>query len=220
MWTQWRYHEPVFDHQPPAGASWAGHRRFAYDLVRNLQPGRIVELGVCWGTSFFAFCQAVRDAALPTELVAVDTWKGDANTGPLGSEVYAQFEAVRRDHFPDQRIDVRRGSFDEARATVEPGSVDLLHIDGLHTYEAVRHDWEMWADAVGDGGVILFHDIAVADRGFGVRWLWGELKENGAWAEFDHSYGLGVLLHGDPPADFARLREEWRGRYGSGGAST
>jgi Methyltransferase domain len=213
MWTEWTYHRPVFAHEPPPGASWGGHRRFGYDLVRNLRPDRIVELGVCWGTSFFTFCQAVKDASLQTELRGVDTWQGDENTGPLGREVFAQFEDVRQAHFSSQRIVVTRTSFDEARRSVAPASVDLLHIDGLHTYEAVRHDWETWSDAVADGGVVLFHDIAVREGGFGVHRLWAELKSASAWAEFDHSYGLGVLFRGASPPDLAPLREEWRGRY-------
>ncbi len=54
---------------------WSGHRRFAYDLVRNGRPEVVVELGTHYGVSFFAFCQAVKDAEIATRLHAVDTWK-------------------------------------------------------------------------------------------------------------------------------------------------
>lgn len=211
MWMHWTYHDGVFEHEPPPGASWGGHRRFGYDLVRNLKPKRIVELGTCWGTSFFAFCQAVKDTGLATEVWAVDTWEGDDNTGRYGPEVFERFTSVRRDHFPMLDARVSKTTFDEARREFDAASVDLLHIDGCHSYEAVRHDFETWKDAVADSGVVLFHDTAV--REFGVHRFWEELKSRFAWAEFEHSYGLGVLFRGGDPPGFPGLREEWRHSY-------
>lgn len=213
MWTEWTYHDPNLVHEPPPGASWAGHRRFGYDLVRNLKPKRIVELGTCWGISFFAFCQAVDEAALSTELWAVDTWEGDDNTGRYGPEIFEGFTRVRRHQFPMLDVRVSKTTFDEARRGFAPASIDLLHIDGCHSYEAVRHDFETWRDAVTDDGVVLFHDTAVRENAFGVYRLWDELKARFAFAEFEHSYGLGVLFMGGDPPGFPALREEWHRRY-------
>ena len=211
----WTYYEPVFEHTADPAASWAGHRRFGYDLVRNLRPRRLVELGVCLGTSFFAFCQAVKDGGLDTELVAVDTWEGDEHTGFYGPGYLEQFNEVWRARFPRLAVRQVKRPFDEARAEVKDASVDILHLDGCHTYEAARHDYETWTGSVREGGVILFHDIAVRnrDRGFGVYRLWEELKAGFPTAEFAQSFGLGVLFTSDPPPDLARLQEDWRRRY-------
>jgi len=38
-------------------------------------------------------------------------------------------------------------------------TVDVLFIDGDHTYEGVKRDYEMYKQFVTDGGVILFHDV-------------------------------------------------------------
>lgn len=210
----WTYHEPVFEHDVDPQASWRGHRRFGYDLVRNLRPRRLVELGVCLGTSFFAFCQAVKDGGLDTELVAVDTWEGDEHTGRYGPDFLARFDEVRRTRFPSLAVKQVQRPFDEARAEVADRSVDVLHLDGCHTYEAARHDYETWAGSVRGDGVILFHDIAVRDagKGFGVYRLWEELKPRFPTAEFAHSFGLGVLFR-TPPPDLPLLREEWPKRY-------
>ena len=211
----WVYYQPGFEHEADPTAAWGGHRRFGYDLVRNVRPRRLVELGVCLGTSFFAFCQAVKDGGLDTELVAVDTWEGDEHTGRYGPGYLEQFNAVWRTRFPRLAVRQVKRPFDEAREEVEDASVDLLHLDGCHTYDAARHDYETWSGSVRGGGIVLFHDIAVrdADRGFGVYRLWAELKGRFPTAEFGHSFGLGVLFTSDPPGDLARLQEEWRRRY-------
>lgn len=40
--------------------------------------------------------------------------------------------------------------------------VDFIFIDGDHTYEGVRGDWEAWSDLVDIGGIAAFHDSAAS----------------------------------------------------------
>ena len=77
-----------------------------------------------------------------------------------------------------------------------------MHIDGLHTYDAVKHDYEVWVKKVKNGGTILFHDCNVRERSFGVWKLWNELQSDGSiWTlELQNGHGLGIatLSHEKP----------------------
>jgi predicted O-methyltransferase YrrM len=50
---------------------------------------------------------------------------------------------------------------DDAAARIA-GPVELLFIDGDHSYEAVRRDAELWLPRLIDGGTVMFHDVATA----------------------------------------------------------
>ncbi|WP_163853295.1 class I SAM-dependent methyltransferase [Paenibacillus elgii] len=210
----WEYHPVRFaaDHAPElpltymTNGAWSGHRRFAYDLVRFAKPRLIAELGTLYGTSFFSFCQAVKDGNLPARCFAVDTWQGDMHTGYYGGDpIYEAVQSVTLREFPGIGYLVR-SHFDQALAGFPDGSVDLLHIDGYHTYDAVLHDYTTWYPKLAENGIVLFHDIVVRLGDFGVYRLWEKLSGGHPSLQFPHSNGLGVLFpKGCPPAFQALL---------------
>ncbi|TDG26906.1 class I SAM-dependent methyltransferase, partial [Paracraurococcus ruber] len=180
------------EHLEGPALAWVEHIPFAFWLTKVLRPRCLVELGTHYGISYGAFCQAVQRLALGTRCYAVDGWEGDAHAGQYGEEVFqavAGLNATRWSAFSS----LLRMRFDAARPRFLPGEVDLLHIDGMHTYEAVAEDFAQWRDTVADGGVVLFHDTAVHDREFGVWKLWQELRAEHPHFEFLHGHGLGVL---------------------------
>ncbi|MBB4153161.1 hypothetical protein GGQ80_001049 [Sphingomonas jinjuensis] len=173
-------------------SSWLGHIPFAFWIVDALRPRSIVELGTWHGMSYLAFCQAVKTLGLDTWTVAVDTWQGDHQAGSLDPEAYTSLRAA---HDPKYSAFSRllRCTFDEALNQVEDGSVDLLHIDGLHTYDAVKHDFESWFPKLSDRAVVLFHDTYETHADFGVHRFWAEVAASYPHLEFHHEHGLGVL---------------------------
>ena len=175
--------------------SWVAHIPFAFWLMEHLKPRQLVELGVHSGNSYAAFCQAVRQLGLPTRCFGVDTWDGDPHAGFYGEDV---FEALSRWH--DARYAnfsrLVRAKFDDAASHFAEGSIDLLHIDGMHSYEAVRHDFLTWKPLLSRSAIVLFHDTNVRENDFGVWRFWAELARDHASFEFLHGHGLGVLAVG------------------------
>ncbi len=180
-------------YRPHGVGNWSGHIPFACDLVASLRPSVFVELGTHLGESYFAFCQAILESGTPAKAYAVDTWEGDVHTGSYGDEVFREVDEYNRELYSGfSRL--MRMPFDEAARHFESESIDLLHIDGLHTYEAVRHDFDTWWPKVKPGGMVLLHDSSVRQGDFGVWKLLDEVRQLFPTAEFFHSNGLGVVL--------------------------
>jgi hypothetical protein len=180
--------EPRSLQQPNA---WVGHMPFAYWLIETLRPAVFVELGTHTGNSYFSFCQSISENKTGTQAYAVDTWKGDGHAGFYEESVFKSVQLTNQDYEPFSTL--LRTTFDDASEYFENKSIDLLHIDGLHTYEAVKHDFETWLPKMSNNGVILFHDTNVKHESFGVSQLWSELSQRYNALEFYHSNGLGIL---------------------------
>ena len=156
------------------------------------RPGIFVELGTHTGASYCAFCQAASELMLPAKCHAVDTWKGDEHAGFYGDEVFEElnaYHAANYSHFSG----LMRMTFDEAAAYFADGTIDLLHIDGFHIYDAVRHDFDTWLPKMSSRGVVLLHDSFEKERDFGIGLFLEELRAHYPVFEFTHEHGLAVV---------------------------
>ncbi|MER8829459.1 class I SAM-dependent methyltransferase [Mesorhizobium sp. M0938] len=179
-----------------APSAWVEHVPFMFWLIDALRPRRFVELGTHAGVSYCAACQAIELLGLHCSCYAIDTWKGDEHAGHYDEKVYRDLAAY---HAPKYAAFSRlvRSTFDAAVDHFEDASIDLLHIDGLHTYDAVRHDFETWRPKLTQNAIVLFHDTNVRERDFAVFRLWDEISAGRPHFEFLHGHGLGVLGIGD-----------------------
>lgn len=177
------------------GKAWVGHTPFAYWLVASLKPKTLVELGTHGGGSYFSFCQSVVDNKLDTKTYAIDTWTGEKQAGFYSESLFKKVMDFNIEHF-DNFSTLMKMTFDEALNEFDDDSVDLLHIDGFHSYEAVSNDFQTWYPKLSKEAIVLFHDTHEIKPGFGVHQFWDELKKDhrDQCFEFKHSHGLGMCF--------------------------
>lgn len=198
-------------------SAWEGHIPFALWCVERWRPRILVELGTHIGSSYFAFCQSVKAYETGTKCFAVDTWQGDAQAGIYGEEIFNDVTAHNQQNYAEFS-QLLRMTFDDALGQFADGSVDLLHIDGFHTYEAVRHDFETWLPKMSGRGVVLFHDSNVFGNDFGVWQLMRELEPRFPHFHFLHTHGLSMFTISKEAPEDARWMtalspsqgEDWR----------
>lgn len=200
----WVYHTPDFESdklnlEMMRYSPWSGHRRFVYDLVANIRPECIVELGSYYGCSAFTFLQVLKDFDMKSHFYAIDTWEGDSFTeNDYKENIYDSYKNIQERIFAGQNAIMKKMTFDQACCDFKEESIDLLHIDGSHTYEDCRHDFETWFSKVSKKGIILFHDISddrLDGELLGSHLFWQEIKgQFSATLEFPYSFGLGVLF--------------------------
>ncbi len=144
-----------------------------FEVVRDLKPKVVCEIGTALGGTFYIWCQAAADDAL---LISLDL--PHIFNSPNRRDFYRKFARGRQElqffpgdsHQPD--------SLSLVEKTLESRPVDFLFIDGDHTDAGVRKDFELYSPLVRKGGVVAFHDILANPKNpkNEVFHLWRELK--------------------------------------------
>ena len=146
-------------------------------IVQKRSPRVVLEIGSYKGGTLFMWCRSN-----PSIEVAISL---DLPDGKFGGgyerrrkKLYKEFIWDRRgakmflvrddSHKPETLATVRN--------TLAGRSIDFLFIDGDHSYEGVRQDFEMYWPLVVEGGIVAFHDIITEGKGHEVWRFWNELK--------------------------------------------
>ena len=169
------------------------------ELVERERPRRSVEIGTSLGGSLFLLCQAA-----PTDAAIVSV---DVPLHPLdkyGSGYHESrrilYRAFGRGR---QRLRLVLGDSHDSATVARAeralrGPVDLLFVDGDHSYEGVTRDWELWLPLVRPGGLVAFHDVQPGAYSGGVPRFWAELLEGRDVEEIvadpgQESFGIGLV---------------------------
>jgi predicted O-methyltransferase YrrM len=127
-------------------------------ILLKHEPRFLLELGTAMGGTFFLLTRAaVPDATL----ISVDLPRGPFGGGYLEQKMrYYETFALPRQKIHLLRMDSHEeGTLRVIRRILDGNCLDFLFIDGDHTYEGVRKDFEMYGKLVRRGGIIALHDI-------------------------------------------------------------
>ena len=161
-----------------------------FRLARDVDTGPVAEIGRFKGGSTVVFA-----AALPP---GVELWSYDLHvalrpdmTGEqLDGELLAALERL------GLAAKVRLLVGDSRTVEPPPAALELLFVDGDHSYEGAKADFGRWGDLVRPGGHLLFHD-AVDTGGYGnvypgVAHAVAEVDGDPRWAR---QPGAGSIAH-------------------------
>jgi cephalosporin hydroxylase len=176
------------------------------EIIRAQRPANVCEVGAAGGGTAMLFARA---AAPDATLISIDLAFNEARR-----------EAVTRFALPHQRVVCIEGdshnpdSLEVVRSSLRGGALDLLYLDGDHSYQGVAADFQMYAPLVRRGGLIVFHDIVPDFRArYGkqtssdvgdVPKLWQEIKTSHSSVEEiiedekQDGFGIGVLHWAGP----------------------
>lgn len=187
-------------------------------FLADRRPQTVLEIGLFLGGTLYVWARAL-DAS--DRLVSVDQPVWNDLTHARRSRLYSTFSA-------SSQIDVVYGNShaDGAYTAIAErfdDPVDFLFVDGDHTYEGVKQDFETYRRLVGDDGLVAFHDIkrhaadrdekrtrlrqvddleepyvAVGDPAWGVSEFWKEVRSDYQTREFlthpeQMGAGIGVI---------------------------
>lgn len=146
------------------------------EILAARRPERALEIGTARGGTLLFL---TRLASPQATIVSVDLPGGKFGGGYGRTRAWLYKRFARR----RQRLQLLRGdshssnTLDKVKAALRGQELDYLFIDGDHTYEGVKQDFEWYAPLVRKGGVIALHDIAAhPSTGCEVSRFWNQIK--------------------------------------------
>jgi predicted O-methyltransferase YrrM len=159
-----------------------------FRLARDIESGPVAEIGRFKGGSTMVFASAVPEG--------VELWSYDFHVALRpdmpGAELDEELRAALARFGLDGKVHLLVA--DSRTAEPPPGELELLFIDGDHSYEGAKADFDRWSAFVRSGGHVLLHD-AVDTGGYGnvypgVARLVGEIGPG-----WERQPGAGSIAH-------------------------
>jgi predicted O-methyltransferase YrrM len=149
-------------------------------LVEELAPQTVLEIGTYAGGTLYCLCRLAQPDAT---IVSIDKPMGRFGghyTDERAEEMQMLFPREQQALKLIQDDSQLPSTLERLEGILDGRKLDLLFIDGDHTYEGVKSDFEMYSPLVREGGMIVFHDILDhgPDSGCEVATYWNEIRDD------------------------------------------
>jgi len=128
-------------------------------IVSRHKPKVIMEIGTARGGTLFLLSKIAEPNAT---LISIDLPNGE-----FGGEFYPEWKQPIYQSFPPkkQKMHLLRSNshsskcFEKVRSILRNRKIDFLFIDGDHSYNGIKKDFQMYKKLVSNNGLIALHDI-------------------------------------------------------------
>lgn len=177
-------------------------RKEINDLLNILEKEsleNILEIGTANGGTLFLFSKI---SSKHSKIISIDLPNGEFGGGykKWRMGLYNSFTSYDQSVYLLRRDSHSEETLGEVKKILENQKLDILLIDGDHSYEGVKTDFKMYGPLVKKNGYIIFHDIVPgpSDSVGGVPDFWQIIKNNYEFKEIvndwnQNGYGIGLL---------------------------
>ncbi len=154
-------------------------------LLKRRRLKTIVEIGTSQGGTLYAWCKIAQPDAM---IVSIDLPGGPFGGGYKQKDIrrFKRYKKKKQELYFLRRDSHKHSTKRELMKRLKGRKIDLLMIDGDHTYKGVKKDWQMYSPLVKKNGIIAFHDIIFHPKvpECKVHKIWNEIKDRYKHTEF------------------------------------
>lgn len=147
------------------------------EVISGTNPNVILEIGTANGGTLFLFSRIASEDAI---IISIDLPGGRFGEGYPAWRIrlYKSFARSSQRMCLLRTDSHRRDTLERVKAILDGREIDFLFIDGDHSYEGAKMDFEMYGALVKKGGIVAIHDMVthLPEVGCEVNKLWEELK--------------------------------------------
>lgn len=149
------------------------YRREIIELLRlltGIRPKTVCEIGTAGGGTLFLFSRVSNPDAT---IISIDL--GSDCNPKWRTPLYKSFATYNQKMYLIRANSHKISTLEIIKKILRGRELDFLFIDGDHTYEGVKKDYEMYGRLVRKSGMIAFYDIVFSTE---VERFWNDIKVN------------------------------------------
>lgn len=170
-----------------------------FKFIIKTRPKIIFECGTAHGGNLFLFSRLSTKDSL---IISVDLPMGQFGGGYPSWKIpfYKSFASYHQKIVLIRDDSHKILTHDRVKKALMNQKIDVVFIDGDHTYSGVKKDYNMYKKFVKPGGFMVFHDIVPhANKRVGVPQFWREIRQKYEYKEFVEDWnqqwgGIGLIF--------------------------